>query len=205
MSLPVSYCNQALLLIGSGAINSFDDGTDLATICATLYPTVRDQLLVQYPWNFTLTKARLVQLTATPLAGWRYAYALPADLLNLRALFDTPALNAAPTTDWQLFDGRAFTNHQALYADYQRDAPEEAFPPHFLPVLKYALAAEFAVPVTEQATVAELYARRAFGTPQEAGNGGQMRIARTLDAQQKPAQVFTDFQLHDARFGTHRA
>lgn len=201
MTTAVRYCSDALLLLGEGTIASFEEGTDKASVCGALYPAVRDAMLTSYPWRFTLSKARLSRLADAPLNEWRYAYQPPADLLILRALFDTSALSARPLLSYELFDGAILCDAETVFADYQRRVPEDRFPPHFVQLLRYALAAEFAMAITDQATAVQIWTQKAFGTPSEGGRGGYFRHARGLDAQQQPGQVIEDFSLINARFG----
>ena len=200
-AIAIDLCNQALALIGAEAISSFDDGTHLAATCATLYPAVRAQMLVTYPWRFCNTKAQLATLTEAPLFGWRHAFGMPPKFLRLNALFDSPADNARPFTGFQLFDGRVMASRQPLWMDYGYDAAEEAWPVHFRSLMRYALAAEFAVPVTENASVGEPWQAKAFGPPSEKSQGGMVGWARKIDALQNPARGLTQYPLIDARFG----
>lgn len=200
-AIAIDLCNQAIGLVGAEPISSFDDGTSVAATCASLYQPLRAQMLVTYPWRFANTKAQLAPLTEAPLFGWRQAFALPAGALRLNALFTSTAPGARPTTDWQLFDGRVMANAAALWLDFGYDAAEEAWPVHFRTLMRYALAAEFALPFTENASAADLWQRKAFGAPGENGQGGMVRWARQIDALQNPARGLLQYPLLDARFG----
>ena len=77
----VSICSDALLMLGSKAISSFNDGTDESSVCDRLYPDIRDSVLTTYPWSFNTKKIQLARLLTTPGSVWRYAYQLPGDRL----------------------------------------------------------------------------------------------------------------------------
>ena len=198
-ALDVSICSDALLLLGVGTISSFADGTDKATVAGNLYPGIRDALLVGYPWRFTLRKAQLARETATPVSEWRHQYAMPADAIRLRQLFDSPAVGAPPFLEYELFDGKVLANASSLWADYQFRAAEAAFPAYFTLLLKYALAADFAHSIVESEAKAQYWNLKAFGSPGDNGTGGYFATARSLDAQLQPPQALGDFSLLAAR------
>ena len=76
-------------MLGAKAISSFNDGTDESSTCDRLYPDIRDSLLVQYPWSFTMKKVKLARLVTTPNSVWRYEYQLPGDrLTSPRAVYN---------------------------------------------------------------------------------------------------------------------
>jgi hypothetical protein len=183
----ISICSRALVLIGAGAIASFEEGPAAAT-AAQLYPGVRDSLLSKHPWRFARSTARLARLAAAP-DFWRGAFRLPSDCLVLRGLRRT-ADPAAPAVDlWDRQGEDVVANEDDLFAIYTRRVPEGAFPPWFAHLLTYATAAELALPVTDSGTLADRWTIRAFGTPGEGGTGGEFAVARRVDAQQQPAET----------------
>jgi len=197
----VVLCNQALRLLGDAAIASFDDGTDLAATCSTLYPDTVRGLLQSYPWRWTLAKVRLARLADRPVNEWTYQHALPPDRLVLRQLFPGDAEHLPPVADYEIFGDNVLTDCPDVWADYQRETDPETWPPAFRLLMRYALAAELAVPVTSSTSAADYWRGQAYGTPGEARSGGQMRVCRQLDSQQQPPQRIEDFPLIRARFG----
>ena len=82
-----SLCNQALYELGADSITDIDsDTSDNAVICRSFYEGVRDELLRDYTWNFSITRAELSVLTTTPEYGWDYEYTLPSAPYCLRIL-----------------------------------------------------------------------------------------------------------------------
>jgi len=64
----IDICTQALAAIGQPAISSFDDGTDISTLCANTYPDFRRSMLTAYPWRFLTTTRQLALITnLTPI------------------------------------------------------------------------------------------------------------------------------------------
>lgn len=198
-ALDVSLCSDALLLLGAGTLSSFEDGTDKATVAGNLYPGIRDALITGYRWRFTIKKAQLARLAAAPTNEWTYQFQVPSDSLRLCQLFDTDAAGADPFQDYEIFGATVCADVTELWADYQFRPDEAAFPPYFKQLLRYALAADFAHSIQENTTLADYWSRKAFGPPQDDGQGGYFRQCRQLDAQQQPGQRLTSFPLLEAR------
>jgi hypothetical protein len=86
VSSEVDICNMALGHLGDDAtVASLDppEGSAQAEHCARFYPMARDAMLDAHKWGFATRRASLALLSETPPSPWRYAYAQPADALNL--------------------------------------------------------------------------------------------------------------------------
>ena len=94
----LSICSDALIMLGASPLSSFSDGTDEAQVADRLYDDVRDTLLMQYPYSWTLKKVQLAQLLDTPINEWKYKYQLPGDRLGLPRF-----MQAAYTLIWKRF------------------------------------------------------------------------------------------------------
>lgn len=85
MASVVDICNLALSHVGDQAnVSSIDppEGSAQSEHCARFYPIARDSLLEMAYWNFTARRVDLALVTMN-WPEWQYAYALPADLLNV--------------------------------------------------------------------------------------------------------------------------
>lgn len=195
----ISICAAALRLIGAEAIASFDEGTPAADACARLYPGLRDALLAVHRWNFATAAAQLARL-AEPPQGWRAAFALPPDLLTVIGVYADGEMRAPLNRfDWR--DATVATDTDALWCLYLRRVPEAAWRAPFALLVRYALAAELAMPITEKQAVAEYWHVKAFGTPSEGGRGGQFRVAASADAREGPTLMLPPGGLALARTG----
>jgi len=79
----VEICNLALAHLGDDAsIASIDppEGSAQAEHCARFYPIARDSLLQMHNWNFASRRALLASVTM-PYSMWKYAYAVPGDMM----------------------------------------------------------------------------------------------------------------------------
>ena len=88
MTTAVAVANLALSHLGDDAtIVNLDppEGSAQAEQAALFYPIARDALLEMYPWNFALRRTTLALLDEDPNTQWRYAYALPSNVLAVFA------------------------------------------------------------------------------------------------------------------------
>lgn len=93
MASEVDIANLALGRLGDNAtVASLDppEGSAQAEHCARFYPMARDSLLEMHPWGFATVRVQLAQV-GTGWPEWDYAYAQPADALNIIAILPPDA------------------------------------------------------------------------------------------------------------------
>ncbi len=201
----LTICNDALLMLGASEISSFTEGTDSAKICDRLYDDLKKYILSIYPWSFAKVKVQLAQTVDTPVTEWKYVYALPADIIGTpKAVFIASDAGTSPQTEFELYyvdQPRLLTDYETVYIDYIADINESRFPEYFIYMLRHALAADIAEPLTDQITKADFFRSLAFGTPSENGRGGLFRQACQADAQGQRAQTLgnNSFDLIEVR------
>lgn len=197
----VGLCQEALLLLASNPITSFDEGTDKARTCALLYETVIANVLTMRTWNFTKQKAELTRLVTVPTNGWKYQYQLPSDRIAAPwAVYNSAQVGAEPTADFAIYGDKLYSDDEVVVIDYQAEPDVSKFPHGFRTLVVYALAAAFAVPVTEQAELMAKYDALAFGVPSENRQGGQFRVAAQIDGKNKPPDRLQSNEFIAARF-----
>lgn len=191
----LSICSDAMIMLGAAPISSFAEATDAAQIADRLYDDIRDMMIQQYDWSWSVKKIKLARLATAPLNEWKYAYTLPGDILgDPRALFNSSGVGARPVREWEIYGTSIFCNYEDVYIDYQYQVLESLMPSYFVRVLKAALASAFAVPVTDSTAKADYFHAMAFGPPIENMRGGLMRVAMNIDGS-RPPQSFEDFAL----------
>lgn len=201
----LTICNDALLMLGASEMTSFTEGTDSAKICDRLYDDLKKYILSIYPWSFAKVKVQLARTTDTPVTEWKYVYALPADIIGTpKAVFIASDAGTSPQTEFELYNvdqPRLLTDYETVYIDYITDVDESRFPEYFVYMLRHALAADIAEPLTDQITKADYFRSLAFGTPAENGRGGLFRQAAQADAQGQRAQTLgnNSFDLIEVR------
>ena len=184
MTSSIDICSNALQLIGDEPINSFDEPGAGAKVAKALYQTIKETLLSSHTWSFALKQQRLSRLSQVPdkKTGYNYAFQLPTDLIRI--------WNIQDHSDYILINGLLYSNNKELLCTYIYDVEESALPPQFAKSLEYALAADFAISITENQSMNALYEQKA-----------QMAaiMARSIDSQGRPQQGFIDRPLIDVR------
>lgn len=166
MATSISMCSNALLLIGHGTINSFTDPGAGARAASNLYDVVYEDAITSYPWRFAMGKGTLSKLVAAPLNEWSNAFQLPADLLLTYRTY--------PRSVFEIYEDKLYTDNDTIEVDYWFKPEEPNLPPYFVKLMQYLLAAEFAISVTDNRTLADTYA---------AASQRQAMIAQNRDSQ----------------------
>jgi hypothetical protein len=197
----LSICSDALLMLGAKPISSFNEGTDEASVANRLYPDIRNQTLVMYPWSFSFKKLKLARLITTPTNEFKYEYQLPGDrLASPRAVYDTSATNIPPVKDYRIMGDKVLADYEEVWIDYQYSVPEFAMPTYFVQFLKYMMSWHLALPITDQTEKAQYWQGVAVGGPAENGRGGSLRQAMNIDGQGQPTNAINDFSLIAVRY-----
>ena len=182
MASDIDIASNALVRIGVPPISSFTEGGAAGIAAANLYePTVRS-LLTENRWRFAAAKRSLAQLTAKPLNEWTHAYQMPSDLLLLYRVH--------PRQNYEIFEDKIYSDSASLSVDYLFRAPESLFPAYFQLACEYKLASEFALIVTSNRSLSEVY---------EVKYLDQMKRARFADAQGRPADAIQSIDYLDVR------
>ena len=183
----LALCSRALLKIGAQPVASLDEGTAEAEVAANLYPALRDALLSVYPWSFATAQSTLPRLAARPAADFAHAFQLPPRFL--RAL-SAGSPGAGRGLVYRILEGRLHADAAQVTLTYIFRPDESGFPPFFAGALAARLAAEFCIPLTENASRAEVLFRQAEQ---------ELRTARLADGQQASPRGIEDFPLIDIR------
>jgi hypothetical protein len=197
----LSVCSDSLLMLGAKPIASFTEGTDEASICDRLYPDIRDQALMMYPWSFSFKKVQCARLVTIPVTEYKYEYQLPSDRLGSpRAVYDANEVGSPVRNDYRIMGDKVLTNYEEVWVDYQYSVTESSMPVFFVQLLKYLLAWHLSVPITDQTEKAQYWQGVAVGSPSENGRGGYMRQAMNIDGQGQPINAINDFSLINVRY-----
>lgn len=186
MTSSIDISSNALQLIGDEPINSFEEAGAGPRVAKAIYDGTKQKLLSSHHWSFALKQQRLSRLSQVPdkKTNFSYAFQLPTDLIRI--------WNIQDHSNYILIDGLLYSNHKELLCTYIYDVVETALPPHFVKSLEYALAADFAIAITENQSLNALYEQKS-----------QMALsqAKSIDSQGRPQQGIIDSPLIDARHG----
>jgi len=166
MATDISMSSNALLLIGHGTINSFTDAGAGARAASNLYTPIYEDAITSYPWRFSMGKVTLSKLVDTPLNEWKNAFQLPGDLLLVYRTY--------PRTPFEIYEDKLYSDQESIEIDYWFKPAEAVLPPYFIKYMQYLLAAEFAISVTDNRSLAEAFTVKA---------GTQMLVAQNRDSQ----------------------
>ena len=184
MASPVSICSNALLKLGAGTIADFTENTVSATLCANLWPQVRDAVLRAHPWNCAVKRANLAPKTTVPVYGYSFAFALPADCLRL--------LEADTAYDYKVEGRDVLGDENPLYIRYIfKNEDVASYDTLLVDALTAAMQAELAYPITKSTAQQEaswrLYSEK-------------LKLARSVDASEdSPDQFGSNSPLLDVR------
>lgn len=198
MTTAIEICTNALVRLGASPIQSFDEGSDIATACELIYNQKKKYALNVYPWRFSMKFAQLSRLTAAPDAQWTYQFALPADRIQdgPAGVFTSSSVGAAPIQAFNLVGKRLMTDEPTIYIKYQYDVDEADFPPYFTELMVGVMMVELCYLVTDSNSLRQELKAEVYGTPSEGGLGGLVSNARTADSRDTPTlQIYSNYLL----------
>lgn len=186
----VGICNLALVQgLGQDPISALTDNRKAAILCNLNYDQVRRAVLRGHIWNFAVKRAQLSASATAPAFGFANAFSLPADYLRL-----VPAVGEDSNQEKWKIEGQYLLSDDdgAMDLIYIYDCQDPAlFDPLFVQALAYALAAELAIPLTQD---------KALRSSMENLRNDRLASARTVSSQDNSAQVWDNDVLLRSRF-----
>lgn len=177
----VDICNDGLSRLGQTQfIQSFDEESNEAALCARFYEKMRDSTLRGWRWRFATRVASLGKLSIDP-EGWEYAYSYPNDCLFARYLavgvrdrvqrsnakWD---VRARPSTDRRMI---VTDENDAKLVYTAKITDTFMFDPLFADALSWRMAWVLAMPLTREPKMQDMAVK---------GFQWALHQARTLDA-----------------------
>lgn len=153
------------------------------------YETHIGSLVSRYPWTFQRGFVKLARLTAPPEVHWLYVFDLPSDLAGAPRAVYNRSDSRQPIQDWELRDGRLYSNQPDLWMLYPRRPDPTLWPPYFLELAVLVMKAQFALSVREDTALWRTLHELAVGPSQMNGEGGKFGEAKAIDASGKPSDV----------------
>ncbi len=182
--------SDALELLGEAGIESLDD-TGIAGVTRSNYNDLVRDLLGRRNWAFARElRALSVDGSVSLPSRWSYAHLMPSQPERVSSgparVYRSTSDVGAPFSDWDIFGDHIVSNEPDLWAEFTIERAPRDWPGFFTQLVKSALAAQWAMAVTENATRRDLWNVDAFGTPSEGGRGGKWAIAVEADILNQP-------------------
>lgn len=156
----VDICNMALAHLGQEAISSMAEEDERARRCTLFYEPVKKEVLRTHNWAFAGSVVSLTLLGTETGADWPYAYAYPQDCLFLRRVFE-PGRGGRAAAFKEIYQQDIhsrviLTGAARARAEYTRDVMDEnMFDPAFVKAFALALAADLALTLTGDSSLAQ--------------------------------------------------
>ncbi len=157
----VDICNLALAQLGQEPIGALEQEDERARRCRLFYDPVRQEVLRTHNWSFACTQADLALLDSTTVGNNpEYTYAYPQDCLFVRKVYAKGQAHY-PVAFKELY--RKETQARVILcpavqaqAEYTRDVTDTvAFDPAFVKAFSLALAADLAITLSADMTLAQ--------------------------------------------------
>jgi hypothetical protein len=168
-----SVANIALIALGEKPLTVLSENSKNATLINARLDDVRRFVLRSHPWRSAKKQAQLAASADAPLFNWTSKYPLPADFIRF--------YNEDEMTEymgiWEIMDGAVYTKRQgALNCEYIYDLQDyTVMDAAMIHVIAYHLAAELALPITQNPSRAQA----ALSTM-----SGKLELARLVNAQE---------------------
>lgn len=166
MADAVSIANEALGELEEHAIQSFEDGTAIASLCQRMYGPARDMALELHPWNFAKYYARLARSgESIQTDQWQYMYTLDT---AVPYVIRVRGINGENGLTFEVGQDRGnnrvlYTNEGTVSIEYTgRNENLNNWSPIALQVLTKLMASKMAKAITGQNSVEQLKMQEAM-------------------------------------------
>ncbi len=185
----VDICNMAIAMIGGNAISDFEEGTTEASLCKTLYADLRDAVLEEAYWSFSLVRIELTAYSSEK--GGYKCFDLPNNILAVHRLYTDESFSTM-LPDWFLEGRKILTQREKAFAHCTRRVEDvKFFSSMFTQALATRLASELAIPVTGSAAMKnELFSSYV----------AKVTAAKTADGVQGTRERILNGQLSRSRY-----
>lgn len=186
-----SICNQALSWLASVQITSLDQDSKEARWMKANYPFIRDAVLEERMWTFATDRK---ESTVADMDAWgeMYVHPIPTEWISVFRVYRRVSSGSKRRDEfWRLEGGNVLSKNTTVYMwGGKRITDTGAYSPLFVQALAARLAADAAIPLTEnRALQADMW--NLFDT--------KMKAAAARDGQQGANDHTTSDRLIEAR------
>lgn len=180
-----SICNVALGFLGQTPITSIDDpANDKAELMRNIYPFLRDAVMQEYTWSFSLSRSTN---TTGDMDEWGqyYKHAVPLENLQIVRVFKDP--ETRQVAHWELEGNHILADSASIYIQYQTRVTDTGkFSELFVQALAARIAADAAIHLTQDYTLQTrlwaLYGDKIKSAVTRDGMQGRNQTLRTPDS-----------------------
>lgn len=185
MATDIDICNKALSLLGFPPIVSLlDDNDASAVICNAAYALAKAELLEVREWTFAVVRA-VLEPSTPPLFGYKNSFDVPENVSRVVEVSDNPDFRreVRGKFKWVKEADAILSDADVLYVRWLIvDIDENLFTPAFTNAFSYKLAAEIAMPLSEDMSKVETFSgiyelKIREASAQDGGQGVQERIS----------------------------
>lgn len=191
MTTKTEIISDAFTNLGRGAVSDIDPSSAEPVVVVALqkYEVLVKNYLGKSPWRFAmLTRDLNLLVDKPPIKRFSQAFQLPADYLNMRELRPRGAA-------YRIYEDKIYINSNEVQIDYTARVDESRFSAQFELFMGYRLAADLAMPVTQNINIQQGWAKAARV---------QLIEALFQDSQQQPNDVIDLDPIVAAHFGSIR-
>jgi hypothetical protein len=147
----INIANLALGYCGKGEIISLEDPSREARLCKSFYAPALDAVLEDRLWSFAKKQYVLIPLAGAPLFLYERQFQLPSEVIRVHNVTDEWG---DPTLEWEKQGRLLLSNATKLYVTAVfRSMDTDAYSANFKMALAARLAAELAIPLTQNRTL----------------------------------------------------
>jgi len=177
MSQKIEIISKAMVSIGANPISALTEGTE-GLVGDLLYEDTYRGLLASHSWRFATKKMQLSRLVEAPLNDFSYQYQLPSDMITVVKTYDN--------TDYEIYGDKLYSDQSSVSIDYRYRVAETLLPSYYELTLRFLLAAQFAIPVTDNSQRAAVY---------ESLYNTQLSKAKYIDSSSRPQDAIVHSPL----------
>ena len=181
----VDICNKALSILGFLPITSLLDENDAsAVVCNAAYDLVKAELLETREWTFAVVREIMTPSPTPPLFGYKNRFVVPDNVSRVVEVSNNPDFDPVVRGKfkWAKEADAILADVEILYVRWLlADANENLFSPAFVNAFSYRLAAEIAMPLSEDMSKVEVFSgiyelKIREASSQDGGQGVQEKI-----------------------------
>lgn len=186
MASDIQIISDSFILLGKGPVSSPTTDNPEFSAAKDIYNRLLPAVLTMHTWRFAVKNAELDESTSiSPFVRWSKVFLMPSDQLI--------SFRTDPIINYEIFENKLYTNETSVKLEFVFKANESTFPPYFTRYITFQLAADIAMTVTQNVSIAQYWEKKAEK---------ELLVSRYLDSTVMPNPVVIRDSIWEAHFGT---